>query len=112
MNCVKMLNINKKSEKVWKIWKIISGSPPNPDYPNRPKQDLNIWCDCPFKRYSFVHLQSHLFRVLYWKPACKCVDVIVQYETCGTGRLTLIPTGEPTSGPHCFRAKYLGIFFM
>jgi hypothetical protein len=24
--------------------------------------------------------------------------------------LTLIPTGEPTSGPHCFRAKYLGIF--
>ncbi len=26
--------------------------------------------------------------------------------------LTLIPTGEPTSGPHCFGAKYLGIFFM
>jgi hypothetical protein len=25
--------------------------------------------------------------------------------------LTLIPTGETTSGPHCFRAKYLGIFF-
>jgi hypothetical protein len=25
--------------------------------------------------------------------------------------LTLIPAGEPTSGPHCFRAKYLGIFF-
>jgi hypothetical protein len=22
--------------------------------------------------------------------------------------LTLIPTGEPTGGPHCFRAKYLG----
>jgi hypothetical protein len=26
--------------------------------------------------------------------------------------LILIPTGEPTSGPHCFRAKYLRIFFM
>ncbi len=25
--------------------------------------------------------------------------------------LTLIPTGEPTSGTHCFRAKYLGILF-
>jgi hypothetical protein len=24
--------------------------------------------------------------------------------------LALIPTGEPTSGTHCFRAKYLGIF--
>jgi hypothetical protein len=27
-----------------------------------------------------------------------------------TFSLTLIPTGETTSGPHCFRAKYLGIF--
>jgi hypothetical protein len=31
IHCVKMLNINIKSEEVWKILKIISGSPPGPD---------------------------------------------------------------------------------
>jgi hypothetical protein len=40
INCVKMLNINIKSEEVLTILKIISGSPPDPDLP---KQDLNIW---------------------------------------------------------------------
>ncbi len=60
---------------------------------------------CPFK------IQTEKWPGLQFTRTDYLSLVLTPLKICWTIPLTLIPTGEPTSGPHCFRAKYLKIFF-
>jgi hypothetical protein len=109
------------------LWLVLGGVPlPTDDFLQPPGHEFHqvyqglSWVNLELGGVPFNACQKKVFKLRAMKfsqnmhkihtDTKKKLQSAVTFRDKDIGFLTLIPTGEPTSGPHCFRAKYLGIF--